>query len=390
MKKYSVLFLCVAFLTGCTAASPKTPVETEATAAATTVTTVTTTASDATTALSEKEQYWREEFEQCAELQAESLPTREYVEITSDTKFYECEYTRERVAEAECGENVKQAFYDSELYKNLLAQADEVRVDYENERLVVNLSCKEVLTCDFDNDGAEEKAYLLALFPEFPQEPASDEASPHVALFYSLISPNSDNILVVENSKGEFTVSDCLYAMDSALYELRYNGFSHLVVNGGVSNSSSCADYFSVTDGRFRLELREFRAYDIMDGIFLAQTMAQASNMWLIFWNEENKCYVTPEATYLKGEQIDERLSEYSTGYAAVIGNSIYGFVGEVSNSYILTERGIEFAAEKMKNSKLWLHNVGERKTDMNSPFCIPYAKNFDYETALDNTVPLE
>ncbi len=385
MKKYSVLFLCAAFLTGCTAASPQTTVEAETTAVSTTVTTA-----ETTTTLSEKEQYRREEFERCVKLQAKSLPTREYVEITSDTRFYECEYTRERVTEAECGENVKQAFYDSELYKNLLAQADEVRTDYENERLVVNLSCKEVLTCDFDNDGAEEKAYLLALFPEFPQGAVSDEASSHIALFYSLISPNSDHILVMENSKGEFTVSDCLYAMGSALYELRYNGFSHLVIDGGVSNTSSCADYFSVTEGEFELELREFRAYDIMDGIFLAQTMAQASNMWLIFWNEENKCYVTPEATYLRGEQIDERLSEYSTGYAAVIGNSIYGFVGEVSNSYILTESGVEFAAEKMKNGKLWLHNVGERKTDINSPFYIPYAKNFDYETALKNIVALD
>ncbi len=387
MKKYATLFLFTAFLTGCTSSTPQEIIEATTTTA---VTTVTTTASETTTTLSENEQFLREEFERYTELQTDSLPTREYVEITAETKFYECEYTREKVFRPDYDERVEQAFYNSELYKNLLLQAEEVKENYENAELVVNLSFNEAITCDFDNDGAEERAYLLELSPEFTEETESDEASYNVILFNNLVSPNSNHVLVMENSKGEFIVSDYFYACTGILYELRYNGFSHLVVSGGVSNSSSCADYFSVTDDKFKLELREFRAYDIMGGAFLAQYMAQASNMWLIFWNEENKCYVTPEATYLKGEQIDERLSEYSTGYAAVIGNSIYGFVGEVDNSYILTESGIEFATEKMDNGTLWLYNVGERRVNVNAPFYIPYAKDFDYETALKNVVPLE
>lgn len=321
----------------------------------------------------------RERFEWYYDIQQKDIPLRKYIELTPDTKFYECEYTRNGICDADGSEYAIEAFLSSDMYKNGC------------NKIPTDIECIEALACDFDRDGKEEKAYLLKLSPLLKKDISDGgPVPPEVSDFYSVISPNSCTVSVMRNSRGEYTVSDYLYAVNAQLYELRYNGFSHLVISGGVSNNSSCADFFSLSDGIFELELREFNAYGTMDGIFLAQSMAQASGMWLIFWNEDNSCYVTPQASYMKKEQTAERFS--ANEYSTVIGNSVYSFFSDCKSSYILTADGAETAVNRIKEplNKLSLYGISERSVAYGREFYIPYVKNFDYETALKNVIPLK
>ena len=179
--------------------------------------------------------------------------------------------------------------------------------------------------------------------------------------------------------------------MDAELYVLNYGSFAQFVISGGVSNNSSCADYFSCYNGIFEHELREFRAYGIQDNAFLVHTMAQASNSWLIFWNDDIKGYVTPEAVHVSREQRDEifeqlplndeereRYKEYNI---CIIGNKYYSLYGEMLHSISFIKENNEFVPiEKIQ----WNDGINERAMPLGREFEIPYAVNFDYDKAID------
>ena len=193
------------------------------------------------------------------------------------------------------------------------------------------------------------------------------------------------------DADGTLSLSDMNYAGNAELYRLRYSGFSHLVISGGLSGNSSCADFFSVNEQGYEHELREFQAYGILDGVFLCQTMVQVSDNWLIFWNEENQCYVTPEAVYLSPEEsleISEDFPERLSRPVTVIGG-IYSEYG--GRAYRLIDGKFQpFDGVQTGIQKAWYESYGERRTPISREFYIPYVKNFDYQTALMNVVPLD
>ncbi len=391
MKENIGFIVCIALLCGCGTVNTETAATSVTTAAAVSETTEEITAAETTDA---------PETATIEETAVSEEELREYIEITADTKFYECEYTQEKVVNAEDYadkngiENAMNAFKDSDVFKGLEEKAEQSKAEYpvfENSEFVYDIDCDKVLVCDFDGDGAEDNAYLFYLSPVFPETTSDDEVPVEISYFYSVVDINSNNILVLENGNGGYYVSDYFYAIGSELYELRYNGFSHIVVDGGLSNNSSCADFFSLNDGEFELELRESGKYGIMDNAFLVQNMAQCYNMWLIFWNEDNKCYVTPETEAVSAEEMTAIpvFEGKEINFGCTIGNSIYGSTfGEV-DTYIITGNVAELLEEKLADSGLFAYSIGERKVAMGREFYIPYAKNFDYETALKNLVSL-
>lgn len=179
--------------------------------------------------------------------------------------------------------------------------------------------------------------------------------------------------------------------MNADLYVLNYGGFAQFVVDGGVSNNSSCADYFSYYDGKFELELREFRKYEILDGTFLIQTMAQASNAWLIVWDDDIKGYVTPEAVTVSREERDEifeklPLDADEKAYFAdfnicIIGNHFYSLynIEQYGKTFIKDESGGFQSFDGLKG-----YAVNERIMRYNDPFEIPFAKELDYEKIIE------
>lgn len=313
---------------------------------------------------------------------------RTYVEITDDTPFYSCKYEQTGLCDGKdfidtvLLEKAEAALLSSQVYTNLY---NEVKKRMPDDEPAIDINCAKVLAYDLDDNGADEYAFLFTFAPDFN---CTDEIM--LQNVWGAIDPNTPFGLVLCDSREAFYTNDIKYAMDAELYILNYGSFAQFVISGGVSNNSSCADYFSYYDGIFEHELREFRAYDIKDNVFLAHTMAQASNSWLIFWNDDIKGYVTPEAVHVSREERDEifeqlpldneqreRYKEYNI---CIIGNKYYSLYGEMLHTISFTkENGVFVPVEKIQ----WNDGINERLMPIDREYEIPYAVNFDYDKAI-------
>ena len=398
MKRAVSILLCF-LLCGCAGNYPQNsgttalPVEAPATvssssAAVTTSPPVTTTVGTTTERMDE---FWLSEYKWCIERQRELREICKTVEISEDAVFYECEYTKDGIVksgdypDSELMLRAVEFFGNSDSYKEIYAEAMENYIaqgGLPTDKFIVRTAAIEAITFDFNGDGQEESAFLLQIMPDGNGDNDIAFMSICMALDY-----NAPRYLVLSDSEGNFSVSDTNYAMNAELYRLRYRDFSHLVVTGGVSNNSSCADFYSVEESGFVHKLREFRAYGIVDGVFLNQTMAQASWHWLIFWSEEHNSYLTPAATILNPEEsleIQKKFPERNGHPVMIIGESIYSEMA--SNVYRLING--EFV--ELETTQTYLNAYGERQMGINREYAIPYVTNFNYERALRNVVPLE
>ena len=183
---------------------------------------------------------------------------RTYVEITEDTPFYSCRYEQtglcsgQDFTDTELLKKAKAALLSSQVYTELY---NEVKQSMPDNEPAIDVSCTEVLAHDLDSDGFSEYAFLFSFTPDFD---CTDEIM--LQNVWGAIDPNAPFGLVLCDSSGTFFVSDMKYAMNAEIYTLNYGSFAQFVVSGGVSNNSSCADFFSFYDGVFEHELREFRA----------------------------------------------------------------------------------------------------------------------------------
>lgn len=313
---------------------------------------------------------------------------RTYVEITDETPFYSCKYEQTGLVEGKnfsdtaLIENAEAALLSSQVYTDLYSEIKERMPDSEP---ALKTNCTKVISHDLDSDGSNEYAFLFTFTPDF--DCTDEEMLQNV---WGAINPNTPFGLVLYDSSGNFYTNDQKYAMNSELYILNYGDFAQFVITGGVSNNSSCADFFSYYDGTFEHELREFQAYGIHNNAFLVHTMAQASNAWLIFWNDDIKGYVTPEAVHVSREERDkifeqlplnaeerERCKEYNI---CIIGNKYYSLYGSSLYSITFTKENGEFKAiEPFFN----YYGINERLFPYTRPFEIPYAVNFDYDKAI-------
>lgn len=323
------------------------------------------------------------------ELDEDRKADRTYAEISDDTPFFSCGYEQTRLVSAEdfadkaLIENAKEALLSSEVYTKLY---DEVKSRLPDREPAIHIGCSKVMTFDLDGNGLDEYAFLFSLEPDFDN---NDEEM--VQNVWGALDPNTPYAVVLRGDNGKFYTNSQKYAMNADLYILNYGSFAQFVVDGGVSNNSSCADYFSYYDGEFELELREFRKYAILDGTFLIQTMAQASNSWLIIWDDEIRGYVTPEAVTVSREERDEifenlPLDADEKAYFAdfnicIIGNYFYSLYNtkQYGKTFIKDENG-EFQSFDGLNG----YAVNERIMCYNDPFEIPFAKELDYEKIIE------
>ncbi|MBQ8614547.1 MAG: hypothetical protein IJ416_10065 [Ruminiclostridium sp.] len=399
MRKIFTILLCLTLLSACKVQTAELTTTAESTTAATTATIKTTTVTETTPVTTKNtrpdmDEYWINEYERRLKNQGKE---REYAELSAETKFYECEYTQDIVLSGESCPNTEKSagaekfFLGTQAYLDIYAEALEYYKELggaDIDGFTVGAKLVQSVTFDFNNDGREESAFLFSLSPADSMQTADEAAFMAICC---AIDYNAPRYLVLMDADGDFTLSDMNYAGNAELYRLRYSSFSHLVISGGLSNNSSCADFFSVNEQGYEHELREFQAYGILDGVFLCQTMVQVSDNWLIFWNEENQCYVTPEAVYLSPEEsleisadFPERLSRPVT----VIGG-IYSEYG--GRAYRLIDGKFQpFDGVQTGLQKAWYESYGERKNPISREFHIPYVKNFDYQTALMNVVPLD
>lgn len=323
------------------------------------------------------------------ELAESRKENRVYVEITDSTPFYSCKYEQtglvsaENFADKALLEKAKAALLSSQVYTELYNEVKERMPDKEP---AIKIDCSKVLAYDLDGSGSDEYAFLFCFSPDFDN--ADEEMLQNV---WGAIDPNSPCAIVLCGDNGGFYTNDKKYAMNSELYILNYGSFAQFVVDGGVSNSSSCADYFSYYNGEFELELREFRKYEIRDEVFLLHSMAQASNAWLIFWDDDIKGYVTPEAVTVSREErdeifdklpLDEEEREFFKSFnICTIGDCFYSLYNNdlYSKTFIKDDNGDFVGFDTPFN-----FGINERKTPYYEPFEISYVKNLDYKNVLE------
>lgn len=323
------------------------------------------------------------------ELDEDRKAERTYAEISDDTSFFSCGYEQTGLVSAEdfsdkaLIENAKEALLSSEVYTKLY---DDVKSRLPDREPAIHVGCSKVMAFDLDGNGSDEYAFLFSFKPDFDNN--DEEMLMNV---WGAIDPNTPYAVVLRGDNGKFYTNSQKYAMNADLYILNYGSFAQFVVDGGVSNNSSCADYFSYYDGEFELELREFRKYAILDGTFLIQTMAQASNAWLIVWDDEIRGYVTHEAVTVSREERDEifenlPLDADEKAYFAdfnicIIGNYFYSLYNtkQYGKTFIKDENG-EFQSFDGLNG----YAVNERIMRYNDPFEIPFAKELDYEKIIE------
>lgn len=313
--------------------------------------------------------------------------TRTYVEITDETPFYSCKYEQTGLVNGESFndkallQQAETVLRSSQVYTELY---NEIKQRVPDSEPAFDITCESVFAYDLDGDGTDEYAFLLGYIPN--SDCTDDVMLQNVC---GAIDPNTPYSLVLCDNKGNCLVSDIRYASNAELCILNYGKFAQFVVSGGVSNNSSCADYFSYYDEQFEHELREFRAYEIQDEAFLLHTMAQASNAWLIFWNDDINGYVTPESVTVSREERDEifeqlplteeEREEYEDFNICIIANKYYSLYAENLYSVTFVKEDGEFVPIKF----LEYFGLNERKMPMNREFEIPYAVNFDYDSAL-------
>lgn len=314
---------------------------------------------------------------------------RTYAEISDDTPFFSCGYEQtglvsaEEFADKALIERAKEALLSSEVYTELY---DEVKSRLPDREPAIHVGCSKVMAFDLDGNGLDEYAFLFSFEPDFDN---NDEEM--VQNVWGAIDPNTPYAVVLRGDNGGFYTNGQKYAMNADFYILNYGSFAQFVVDGGVSNNSSCADYFSYYDGDFELELREFRKYEILDETFLIQTMAQVSNSWFIVWDDEIKGYVTPEAVTVSCEERDEifeklPLDADEKAYFAdfnicSIGDYFYSLynIEQYGKTFIKGENGEFQSFDGLKD-----YAVNERIMRYNDPFEIPFAKELDYEKIIE------
>lgn len=346
--------------------------------------TVTETAAESVTYAETTSESGADEDDACAD--------REYVYITEDSRFYPCQYVTpdnvsgEDFADADLLAKARDAVLSSAVYTEVYNRASDGLP--EDTEPPLELVCAEVLTYDLNGDGSDENAFLfrLTVLPDFDDEEDYQAA-------WCAADPNAPCILALYGG-GEFLVPDKKYAVNAELMLLDYGDFDHLVIDGGVSNNSACADYFSFDGSQFTLELREFRAYTIRDGIFLSQSMAQCSNVWLIFWDGTR--YVTPEAVQLSQDERDEIFpqlpldedmkSDFADSSICVIGNKYYSLCepSGYSLTFRMTDDGF---VRELFEPHGYGDGLNERRLRYMGEFYIPYARGFDYDRALESII---
>lgn len=371
-----------------------------------------------TSAEPETEAKTESETETETETTSETLPTAVTevdgngimtLQASENTKYYECRFTNENVV------TDPEKFGDKALLENAIKLLEESDIcsavrgemDIEAEELgytqngEYNFECKfkYAVTSDFNGDGQQESAFL------FTFEHNCSEA------FFTRGGMTS--CLVFANGNGNITISDEEFSSSSELTELKYNGFSHLVVNGGHNNMSSKSCIYSVGGSGLKLEFSDGKIHDydtcIVDNIMLKMTIPQYPN-WLVCWNDDIKAYVAVDAVYLGKEESDKILpllpvdNEFGSDAAiSVIGGRYYTvcyhsdgdeptYYNEYTDSTMrnLPYFSITYTFDGDEYTRLADNNGSSIQIGVRPDIDLAYLEGFDFNSAENNIIPIE
>lgn len=288
----------------------------------------------------------------------------EAIQLTADTKYYEMRLSTDDVISSE------DDFEDKELLEQARQAAQEKLSENEygnynnSDSLNTAPELTQALIKDFDQDGQTE----------------------YVMIFENdLISGDFKDVLIFADKNKKLTVDDEIYACDSKLYELQYSGFSHLILSGGVSADSSVNKFFSFNDNQPECETNQFQLGEIKDNFAFSQTYPMLFCNYLLFWNNDEQCYVTPAPAEIKEEEKAE-LEKLADDY--LNDNNMEKFGGEytVGNKYYSV-----WSVWLMKNDDGSFSVVTDDDTiGSYTGDSVRQAVGFDYETALNNLIPVD
>ncbi len=325
MKKLLAVIFSLAILSGCAADNGTEVTETSetsetSTASVTAEKTETTTVAAKTTTVT---------TETTSEVTKEAIDTSgiRTLNASPNTKYYECRFSDENIVSdaSEFGdqallEDAKKFLEDSEIYADIREkmgkEANELGYADSGE---YKFECKLIsaVKSDFNGDGREESAFLFAFDHNCPEA---------FTTMNGMVSR-----LVFADSNGNLSISDEAFSFSSKLFELKYNGFSHLIVNGGHNNMSSKAAFYSVNDDGLKFEFADGKisGYCIFDKFLIRMTIPQWHG-WFVCWNNDIKAYVTIDAVYPDTDKADKIKSmipfdgDLSDAAVSVIGNKYY------------------------------------------------------------------
>ena len=307
----------------------------------------------------------------------------DYVEITEDTKFYECRYSQDNLVTDENSFKNNAAVQKA---KEMLKSSDKVSAYIESQKEEIPTSFDisgdidfkfmQAITADFDRNGKEES---FMVFDTYMGEDNISGIGERTELSYVFFADSSGNVQIIGEPSAMISI-----------YELQYSGFSHVVVDGGFNNNTFVAHYYSVNGNEVKHEMEQPWMGSIVDGFALEQHMPQSAYAYLLFWNEEIGKYVTPcvEGLSVEDNELifdmlplddidDEEIARMKDIGIHVIGRKFFNIFYPKTFIY---ENGkfTECGGEKM--SYLGFFNDSDA----------PEAVNFDYDKAIKNLIPLE
>ena len=164
------------------------------------------------------------------------------------------------------------------------------------------------LSEDMQN-GTDEPEFYNGVYEDFD----GDGKKESFILFYwsnPIYIGIAATVFVDSNGKAE-ALPDSVDILSAALNPVRYNGFTHMIIQGGYNNSTCHAEFYVVENGRAVHKHSEFYGPKLYGGVFMKTSMVQASGDWLIFWNEEKGEYCTILGDELNDDQAEALFNSY-------------------------------------------------------------------------------
>ena len=336
--------------------------------------------------------------ETSAEPVSEAVQSRYYEIILNTDRTV---YTLDDFADKQAVETAKELAMESELYKNTLAMAEEIRdivtengYEFSFEPVFI-----QGITDDFDGDGREESFFML-----LPDLQVGEGG---------LIWVNS--YVFFADADGNVTMlPECFYTYSSHYYpdrngadqpiftEIEYNGFSHVIISMGFNNNTTASMIYSVSDGVPKFETSQKIIEGTFENIGLLCGSIQIYYNWIAVWDNIDKCYVTPGTVELSDEEaasiaadpaVIKVFDEFENGFdyteALVIGGKYYSFSdGDMVRTFIKTEAGYEASDIRIMPGNTVGCEPEEFNSSNNWGISLPLSEGLDLSEAVSEMVP--
>ncbi|MCM1299951.1 MAG: hypothetical protein NC203_12585 [Firmicutes bacterium] len=248
----------------------------------------------------------------------------------------------------------------------------------EDYDLAFDLNFYEGLYDDFDGDKNKESVIIFS------------NSNPHyMPIAFAAFVDSDGNPYVLTESIG---------ISESSIYPVRYNSFTHIIINSGYNNSTHHAEFYAVENGKAVHKHSEWNVGKPYKDVFMNVFATQRSGSWLIFWNNELKQYCTLAGDELSDKETEELFRFYSETFDA----NASDYVKECKYT---EPKQIKANARKIDNiycldlgGFVWCYECNNGKFDFSDTRFIPgedlytevFVNGIDFDRVKDNTVMLD